>query len=39
LAVGKISPVETDPSTVVYNLLLDGNHTYVADGYVVHNKN
>ncbi len=27
-----------DPGTTVYNLLLDGDHTYVANGFVVHNK-
>jgi hypothetical protein len=26
-----------DPDTVVYNLTLDGNHTYYAGGYLVHN--
>jgi len=25
-------------SETLYNLLLDGNHTYFADGYLVHNK-
>lgn len=29
---------ERDPSTPVYNLLLDGDHTYLANGLVVHNK-
>lgn len=30
---------ETRPAeTPVYNLLLDGDHTYVANGFVVHNK-
>jgi hypothetical protein len=28
---------ERDPSTQLYNLMLDGDHTYIADGYVVHN--
>lgn len=27
-----------DPATVVYNLLLDGDHSYVANGFIVHNK-
>lgn len=27
-----------DPETPVYNLLLAGNHTYFANGYLVHNK-
>ena len=26
------------PSTQLYNLLLDGDHTYVANGFVAHNK-
>jgi hypothetical protein len=29
---------ERDPSTPLYNLLLDGDHTYFANGLVVHNK-
>ena len=27
------------PETRVYNLILSGDHSYVANGYVVHNKN
>ncbi|MFA6903621.1 MAG: Hint domain-containing protein [Gallionellaceae bacterium] len=27
-----------DPQTPLYNLLLDGDHTYFANGYLVHNK-
>jgi outer membrane immunogenic protein len=27
-----------DPSMTLYNLRLDGNHTYFANGYLVHNK-
>ena len=27
-----------DPSTPLFNLLLDGDHSYVADGWIVHNK-
>lgn len=27
-----------DPHTPLFNLLLDGNHTYFADDYLVHNK-
>jgi hypothetical protein len=40
----KFSPLESttahegDPSTMVYNLRLDGNHTYFANNYLVHNK-
>lgn len=38
IAIETIRSVRADPDTVVYNLLLDGNHTYFADGYLVHNK-
>jgi len=40
----KFSPLEAlvakdgDPSMLVYNLRLDGNHTYFANNYLVHNK-
>ena len=40
----KLSPLEAmvrhdgDPSIVVYNLRLDGNHTYFANNYLVHKK-
>jgi len=27
-----------DPGTTVYNLLLEGDHTYFANGFLVHNK-
>jgi hypothetical protein len=27
-----------DPTQQVYNLRLDGNHTYFADGHLAHNK-
>ena len=27
-----------DPATPLYNLRLDGDHTYVANDLVVHNK-
>ena len=33
-----ITPHDSDPSTMVYNLKLDGNHTYFANNYLVHNK-
>ena len=32
-----ITSKEVDPNTTVYNLILGGDHTYIADGYVVHN--
>jgi hypothetical protein len=38
IAIDAIAAVRADPDTVVYNLLLDGDHTYFADGYLVHNK-
>jgi intein/homing endonuclease len=31
-------PQDGDPFTTVYNLRLDGNHTYFANSYLVHNK-
>lgn len=31
-------PQDGDPFMTVYNLRLDGNHTYFANGYLVHNK-
>jgi len=34
----RIDSIEADPRMVVYNLLLDGDHSYVANGFVVHNK-
>ena len=30
---------DAGPETQLYNLLLDGDHAYFADGFVVHNKN
>ncbi len=36
--VGRLDGYRAEPDTVVYNLLLDGDHTYIANGYVVHNK-
>lgn len=29
---------EGDPNTQLYNFMLDGDHTYYANGYLVHNK-
>lgn len=34
----RIESVDADPRLQVYNLLLDGDHTYIANGFVVHNK-
>ena len=33
-----VSAVEGDPDTPLFNLLLDGDHSYVANGWIVHNK-
>lgn len=33
-----IQPAWAVPNTKLYNLLLDGNHTYFANRYLVHNK-
>ena len=33
-----ITSQEDDPGLVLYNLLLDHDHTYFANGYLVHNK-
>ena len=38
VAIRSILGVTASPDTVVYNLLLNGNHTYFANGYLVHNK-
>ena len=37
-ALLSIEAVEGNPETPLYNLLLDGDHSYVANGYLVHNK-
>ena len=36
--VEKLDSVEGDPELQVYNFSLDGNHTYVANDLIVHNK-
>jgi Hom_end-associated Hint len=33
-----LAAVEGDPRMLLFNLLLDGDHSYVADGWIVHNK-
>jgi Hom_end-associated Hint len=38
LLLSRIEAQDADPQTIVYNLLLDGDHSYVANGFVVHNK-
>lgn len=38
IEIKNISTKEDDPERVVYNLLLDGNNTYYANDYLVHNK-
>jgi hypothetical protein len=37
-ALEALAGVEADPQTPLFNLLLDGDHSYVADGWIVHNK-
>ena len=37
VVINSITSKEVDPDTTVYNLILGGDHTYIADGYVVHN--
>ena len=36
--IASIDSREADPDTVVFNLLLDGDNTYFADDFLVHNK-
>ena len=38
LVLHRLTRAEGDPSDSVYNLILDGDHSYVANGFVVHNK-
>jgi hypothetical protein len=38
MLIETISPASADPSTQLYNFALDGDHTYYANGYAVHNK-
>lgn len=38
VALRSITPTTGDPGTVLYNLLLDGDHTYFANDLLVHNK-
>lgn len=38
LPIESIDSIEADADTPVYNLMLDGDHTYFADNYLVHNK-
>ena len=37
VVINSITSKEVDPNTIVYNLILGGDHTYIADGYIVHN--
>ncbi len=37
-ALQELNSVAADPETTVYNLFLDGDHSYIANGFVVHNK-
>lgn len=38
VALGRIDGFAAPASTRLYNLLLEGEHSYYADGYLVHNK-
>jgi hypothetical protein len=38
LTVDRLTSTTADAATPLYNLRLDGDHTYVANGFVVHNK-
>ncbi|MGR3716536.1 MAG: hypothetical protein ACU0B1_07315, partial [Thermohalobaculum sp.] len=38
LVLHLVTLAEGDPADPVYNLILDGDHSYVANGFVVHNK-
>ena len=38
LVLHRVIRAEGDPADNVYNLILDGDHSYVANGFVVHNK-
>jgi hypothetical protein len=38
LVLHRLTRAEGDPADCVYNLILDGDHSYVANGFVVHNK-
>jgi hypothetical protein len=36
--VDAVNYIDADDSTQLYNFVLDGDHTYHANGYLVHNK-
>jgi hypothetical protein len=36
--IWSITSKKADPRTPLYNFKLDGNNTYYANGYLVHNK-
>jgi hypothetical protein len=38
IRIETISAHDSDPAQQVYNLKLEGNHTYFADGYLAHNR-
>ncbi|MDX7839016.1 hypothetical protein SJS76_05565 [Aeromonas caviae] len=38
LLVASLSWVDAPPATALFNLILDGSHSYVANGLIVHNK-
>lgn len=38
LTLERIDAFDLTADTIVFNLLLDGDHTYFANGFAVHNK-
>ncbi len=38
LTVTRLAAASESPQTRVYNLILDGDHRYIANGFIVHNK-
>jgi hypothetical protein len=36
--IKSVDYMDEDYNTPLYNLVLDGDHTYYANGYLVHNK-
>lgn len=38
ISLARLEQREADPETTLYNLLLDGDHAYFANGFLVHNK-
>jgi hypothetical protein len=38
VTLDRLEPFEADPALKLYNLLLDSDHTYFANGFMAHNK-